>query len=55
MELTITERIGDMILDFIREIAKSFNNEDNKNFDMLVNRSDELHLFFFIYQHNLGS
>ena len=50
VELTLTERIWDMILEIVREIAECFNIEDEQILDMLVNRSDKLSHFIEIYQ-----
>ena len=50
VELTLTERIWDMILEMVREIAECFNIEDEQILDMLVNRSDKLSHFVEIYQ-----
>ena len=50
VELTITERIWNMILEIVREIAECFNIEDEQILDVLVNRSDKLSLFVEIYQ-----
>lgn len=54
-ELTLTERIWDMILEIVREIAECFNIEDEQILDMLVNRSDKLSHFIEIYQLKLAS
>ena len=50
VELTLTERIWDMILEIVREIAECFNIEDEDIFDTLLNRSDKLSHFVEIYQ-----
>ena len=50
VELTLTERIWDMILVMVREIAECFNIEDEQILDMLVNRSDKLSHFVELYQ-----
>lgn len=50
VELTLTERIWNMILEIVREIAECFNIEDEQILDMLVNRSDKLCHFVEIYQ-----
>lgn len=55
VELTLTERIWDMMLELVREIAECFNIEDEQIFDMLVNRSDKLSHFIEIYQLKLAS
>jgi len=55
VELTLTERIWDMILEIVREIAECFNIEDEQILDMLVNRSDKLSHFIEIYQLKLAS
>jgi len=55
VELTLTERIWDMILEIVREIAECFNIEDEQILDMLVNRSDKLSHFVEIYQLKLAS
>jgi len=49
VELTLTERIWDMILEIVREIAECFNLEDEEIFDTLLNRSDKLSHFVEIY------
>ena len=48
--MLLTERIWDMILEIVREIAECFNIEDEQILDMLVNRSDKLSHFVEIYQ-----
>ena len=55
VELTLTERIWDMILEIVCEIAECFNIEDEQILDMLVNRSDKLSHFVEIYQLKLAS
>jgi len=50
VELTLTERIWDMMLEMVREIAQCFNIEDEKIFNTLVNRSDKLSRFVELYQ-----
>ena len=55
VELTLTERIWDMVLEIVREIAECFNIEDEQILDMLVNRSDKLSHFVEIYQLKLAS
>ena len=55
VELTLAERIWDMILEIVREIAECFNIEDEQILDMLVNRSDKLSHFIEIYQLKLAS
>ena len=55
VELTLTERIWDIILELVREIAECFNIEDEQILDMLVNRSDKLSHFIEIYQYKLVS
>ena len=55
VELTLTERIWDMMLEMIREIAQCFNIEDEQIFDTLVNRSDKLSIFVEKYQLKLAS
>lgn len=55
VELTLTERIWDMMLELVREIAECFNIEVEQIFDMLVNRSDKLSHFIEIYQLKLAS
>ncbi len=50
-----TERIWDMILEIVRQIAECFNIEDEQILDMLVNRSDKLRHFVEIYQLKLAS
>ena len=53
--MLLTERIWDMILEIVREIAECFNIEDEQILDMLVNRSDKLSHFVEIYQLKLES
>ena len=53
--MLLTERIWDMILEIVREIAECFNIEDEQILDMLVNTSDKLSHFVEIYQLNLES
>ena len=55
VELTLIERIWDIMLELVREIAECFNIEDEQIFDMLVNRSDKLSHFIEIYQLKLAS
>ena len=55
VELTLTERIWDMILEIVCEIAECFNIEDEQILDMLVTRSDKLSHFVEIYQLKLAS
>ena len=55
VELTLTERIWDMILEIVREIAECFNIEDEQILDILVNRSDKLSHFVEIYKLKLAS
>ena len=55
VELTLTERIWDMILEIVCEIAECFNIKDEQILDMLVNRSDKLSHFVEIYQLKLAS
>ena len=50
VELTLTERIWNIILEIVREIAECFNIDDEQILDMLVNRSDKLSHFVEIYQ-----
>ena len=50
VELTLTERIWDMILEMVRMIAECFNIEDEEILDTLLNRSDKLSHFVEIYQ-----
>ena len=50
VELSLTERIWNMILEIVREIAECFNIEDEQILDMLVNRSDSLCHFVELYQ-----
>ena len=42
IELTLTERIWNMVLELVREIAECFGIEDEHIIDMLVNRSNKL-------------
>ena len=55
VELTLTDRIWDMILEIVREIAECFNLEDEQILDMLMNRTDKLSHFIEIYQLKLAS
>jgi hypothetical protein len=55
VELTLTERIWDMILEMVRMIAECFNIEDEEIFDTLLNRSDKLSHFVELYQLKLAS
>ncbi len=55
VELTLTERIWDIMLEMVREIAQCFNIEDEQIFDTLVNRSDKLSHFVELYQLKLAS
>ena len=55
VELTLTERIWDIMLEMVREIALCFNIEDEQIFDTLVNRSDKLSHFVELYQLKLAS
>jgi hypothetical protein len=53
--LTLTERIWDMMLEMVREIAQCFNIEAEQIFNTLVNRLDKLSHFVEIYQLKLVS
>lgn len=55
VKLTLTERIWDMMLEMVREIAECFNIEDEQILDMLVNRSDKLRHFIELYQYKIAS
>lgn len=55
VELTLTEKIWDMMLEMVREIAECFNIEDEQILDMLVNRSDKLRHFIELYQYKIAS
>ena len=55
VELTLTERIWNIMLEMVREIAQCFNIEDEQIFDTLVNRSDKLSHFVELYQLKLAS
>ena len=55
VELTLTERIWNIILEIVREIVECLNIEDEQVLDMLVNRSDKLSHFVEIYQLKLAS
>ena len=55
VELTLTERIWDIMLEVVREIAECFNIEDEDIFDTLLNRSDKLSHFVELYQLKLAS
>ena len=55
VELTLTERIWNTVLELVREIAECFGTEDEQILDMLVNRSDKLSHFVEIYQLKLAS
>ena len=50
VELTLTERIWDMILEMVRMIAECFNIENEEIFDTLLNWSDKLSRFVELYQ-----
>ena len=55
VELTLTERIWDIMLEVVRKIAECFNIEDEDIFDTLLNRSDKLSHFVELYQLKLAS
>ena len=55
VELTITERIWGMIIDIVNEIAQSFEIEDEKSLETLINRSDKLQHFIQIYELKMAS
>ena len=55
VELTLTERIWDMILEMVRMIAECFNIENEEIFDTLLNWSDKLSRFVELYQFKLAS
>ena len=55
VELTVTERIWNTVLELVREIAECFGIEDEHILDMLVNRSDKLNHLVEIYQLKLAS
>ena len=50
VELTFAERIWDMMLEMVREIAQCFNIENEEIFDTLLNWSDKLSRFVELYQ-----
>ena len=50
VQLTITEKIWDMMIELVREMAQCFNIGDEQILDMLVNRSDKLRHFIESYQ-----
>lgn len=54
-ELTITERIWEIIIDIVSEIAQCFEIEDEKIFGTLINRSDKLKLLIQIYELKMAS
>ena len=49
-ELTITERIWGMIIELVDVIAQCFQIEDDKIFEALINRSDQIKHFLEIYE-----
>ena len=49
VQLTITEKIWDMMVELVREMAQCFNIEDEQILDMLVNRSGKLRHFIESY------
>ena len=55
VELTLTERIWNTIIELVREIAECFGIEDEKILDMLVNKTDKLNHFFEFYQLKIAS
>ena len=55
VELTLTERIWDVMLEMVREIALCFSIEDKQILDTLVNRSDKLSHFIELYQFKLAN
>lgn len=55
IQLTITEKIWDMMIELVREMAQCFNIGDEQIFDKLVNRSDKLRHFIEFYQLKLAS
>lgn len=55
IELTITDRIWDMILSIVNEIALCFEMEDEKIFNLLINKADKLKNFVHIYNIKMAS
>lgn len=55
VQLTITEKIWDMMVELVREMAQCFNIGDEQILDMLVNRSDKLRHFIESYQLKFAS
>lgn len=55
VQLTITEKIWDMMIELVREMAQCFNIGDEQILDMLVNRSDKLRHFIESYQLKFAS
>ena len=55
VQLTITGKIWDMMIELVREMAQCFNIEDEQILDMLVNRSDKLRHYVESYQLKFAS
>jgi len=55
VQLTFTEKIWDMMVELVREMAQCFNIGDEQILDMLVNRSDKLRHFIESYQFKFAS
>ena len=55
VQLTITGKIWDMMIELVREMAQCFNIEDEQILDMLVNRSDKLRHYIESYQLKFAS
>ena len=55
VELTLAQRIWDVILEVVREIAECFHIDDEEIIDALLNKSDKLGQFIEIYQLKLAS
>jgi len=55
LELSVTERLWQALLDLVAEIADIFGIDDNNIFDILVNKSDQLNHFVNFYKLKLAS
>lgn len=55
VQLTITGKIWDMMIELVREMAQCFNIVDEQILNMLVNRSDKLRHYVESYQLKFAS
>lgn len=54
MEFSVTDRIWGIILDLVKIISEIFSLENEKIFDAIINKSDEMAHFFNYYKIKIG-